>query len=97
MKKEADSTINKLIPISHDQAVNHIQSIFPDCVCKFDENCIESFGHMIEEKKIIHTYVWYNKICVEYDGKLIYWPIQPYKLIDPQGRECSYFDIFKSY
>ena len=53
--------------------------------------------HYNISRKISQTYVWYNKIAVEHDGKVFYWPIQPYKLIDPQGKEFSYFDTFKTY
>jgi len=81
----------------YENAISHIQKIFPGSLTNFDEYCIESFGHIIKERKIMQTYVWYNKVCFEYEGKKLYWPIQPYKMIDPQGREFSYFDIFKSY
>lgn len=83
--------------LNYDQAMAHIIEIFPDSECKFDDSCIESFGHVVKDKKIVESYVWYNKIMLEQEGKKIYWPIQPYKLINPNGVEFSYFDLFKSY
>lgn len=97
MKMIQDKHPLKLKPFEYDQAVLHILEIFPSCSHNFDENCIESFGHIVQNKKIAESYVWYNKIAVDFEGKKIYWPIQPYKLINPQGREASHFDTFKTY
>lgn len=90
-------TVAKAKIFDYDQAIAYIKEIFNDVECAFDESCIESFGHSVKDKKIIESYVCYNKIAVTHDGKKFYWPIQPYKLVNPNGREFSYFDYFKSY
>ena len=87
MKTIPEKQILKIRPFDHDQAILHILEIFPNCSYRLDENCIESFGHVVLDKKIEETYVWYNKIAIDYEGKTIYWPIQPYKMINPNGKE----------
>jgi hypothetical protein len=97
MKKESENQPKNTSVMEHNQAIEYIQSVFPGCNYRFDDNCIESFGNVVQDKKIIHSYVWYNKLAIEIDDKTVYWPIRPYKMMDHEGRESSHFDKFKSY
>lgn len=91
IKKERDDSM-----LSYHAAIKHIEIVFPGAVYGFDESCISSFCHFIEAKMIKETHVCYDKIAIEYKGSKVYWPIQPFKTVDPDGREYNYFEKFKS-
>ena len=82
--------------LAYHAAIKHIELVFPGGIYGFDDACIHSFCHFIHAKMIKETHVWYDKIAIEYKHSKVYWPIQPFKMVDPDGREHNYFEIFKS-
>jgi hypothetical protein len=81
--------------LAYDNAVSLIRHVFPDQEYGFNDSCVSSVTYKIENKRIVQCDVTYNKVYIDLKGNITYWPIVEFTVVNPEGSQHNYYDLFK--